>query len=811
MDGSAGRRAGRGGGGGGRRKGSGPAGVLVLLMALLGSTGSTQHSQPRLRLSHKELWEQNRTRLFHRPQGRLGLSTMLLQESQERLSTMLLQPGVSGEPLLESIDREHREVQWPSTPAQVEECLMKGREKSECANYIKVLQQYNRTHLLACGTGAFDPICTYFQVGRDAEDSLFKLEDGVIESGRGRCPYDPHSPCVSALSRGELYVGLYTDYWENDAALCRLGNHSYTRTERDDRRLLNEPKFVASAVIPDNEDPDDDKVYFFFTEKAVDVESGNNAVYTRIARVCANDQGGRRMLVNKWSSLLKTRLICSVPGPHGIDTHLDQLEDVFVLNKRHEKDPEIFGLFRTTSNIFKGYAVCVYRMDDIRAAFNGPFAHREGPDHHWTAFEGRVPFPRPGSCASQVNGGQYSSSKEYPDEVLRFVRDHPVMLEPVRPRHGRPVLLRSDGDRRLTQLAVHRVEAQDSAYDVLFIGTDDAVVLKVITIYNKDSDSMEEVLLEELHVFKVPVPITEMLISAKRQQLYVSSELGVVQVKLHQCDLYGSACADCCLARDPYCAWDGVTCSRYVPSTLSSKRRFRRQDVRHGNAVQQCDGVQTNGEQFHRPEEKVVYGVESNSTLLECKPRSPQAKALWFRLHGPDIMDEVRPSDRVAKTPHGLLFLSLRQADAGTYLCQSAEHGFVQPLARISLEVLEEQRLDQLFHGPKAEPEEEVGGAPRKAPPPCSLPGHRQGSASKLWYKDFLQLIGYSNFHKVEEYCERVWCSDRRRKKLKALQQPKWKLAPLTQEKRGGSRGDRHRTPRQALTRPDAPRPAPDI
>lgn len=34
-------------------------------------------------------------------------------------------------------------------------------------------------------------------------------------------------------------MGLYTDYWENDAALCRLGNHSYTRTERDDRRLLN--------------------------------------------------------------------------------------------------------------------------------------------------------------------------------------------------------------------------------------------------------------------------------------------------------------------------------------------------------------------------------------------------------------------------------------------------------------------------------------------------------------------------------------------------------------------------------------------
>lgn len=35
-------------------------------------------------------------------------------------------------------------------------------------------------------------------------------------------------------------------------------------------------------------------------------------------------------------------------------------------------------------------------------------------------------------------------------------------------------------------------------------------------------------------------------------------------------------------------------------------------------------------EQWHRVEEKLVYGVESNSTLLECVPRSLQAKVLWF-------------------------------------------------------------------------------------------------------------------------------------------------------------------------------------
>jgi len=38
-----------------------------------------------------------------------------------------------------------------------------------------------------------------------------------------------------------------------------------------------------------------------------------------------NDMGGQRMLVNKWSTFLKTRLVCSVPGRNGIDTHFDEL------------------------------------------------------------------------------------------------------------------------------------------------------------------------------------------------------------------------------------------------------------------------------------------------------------------------------------------------------------------------------------------------------------------------------------------------------------------------------------------------------
>ncbi|CAG13030.1 unnamed protein product, partial [Tetraodon nigroviridis] len=167
---------------------------------------------------------------------------------------------------------------------------------------------------------------------------------------------------------------------------------------------------------------------------------------------------------------------------------------------------------------------------------------------------------------------------------------------------------------------------------------------------------------------------------------------GVAQVRLHQCDLYGSECADCCLARDPYCAWDGLTCSRYYPAGVYTKRRFRRQDVRHGNAVQLCNGLQIDGEQWHRAEERLVYGVENNSTLLECVPRSLQARVLWFFQNGDEKL-EIQGDERLIVTSHGLLFLRVRSSDAGVYVCQTVEHGYVHTLLRISLHVLGGQRV----------------------------------------------------------------------------------------------------------------------
>ena len=54
------------------------------------------------------------------------------------------------------------------------------------------------------------------------------------------------------------------------------------------------------------------------------------------------------------------------------------------------------------SSVFRGSAVCVYSMADIRMVFNGPFAHKEGPNYQWMPFSGKMPYPRPGTVRTPI-------------------------------------------------------------------------------------------------------------------------------------------------------------------------------------------------------------------------------------------------------------------------------------------------------------------------------------------------------------------------------------------------------------------------
>ncbi|TKC35749.1 semaphorin-3B isoform X1 [Monodon monoceros] len=685
-------------------------GLALLWVAVLGGAAP---STPRLRLSFQELQAQHGLRTF-RLERTCCYEALLLDEERGRLFVGAENHVASLS--LDNISKRAKKLAWPAPVEWREECNWAGKDiGTECMNFVKLLHAYNRTHLLACGTGAFHPTCAFVEVGQRLEEPMLRLDLRRLEDGKGKSPYDPRHRAASVLVGEELYSGVAADLMGRDFTIFRsLGHRPSLRTEPHDSRWLNEPKFVKVFWIPESENPDDDKIYFFFRESAVEATPALGRLsVSRVGQICRNDVGGQRSLVNKWTTFLKARLVCSVPGAEG-DTNFDQLQDVFLLSSRDRWTPLLYAVFSTTSSIFQGSAVCVYSMNDVRRAFLGPFAHKEGPVHQWVSYQGRVPYPRPGMCPSKTFG-TFSSTKDFPDDVIQFARNHPLMYNSVLPMGGRPLFQQVGAGYTFTQITADRVAAVDGYYDVLFIGTDAGTVLKVISVPRGGWPSAEGLLLEELHMFEDSAAVTSMQISSKRHQLYVASRSGVAQIPLHRCAAHGRACAECCLARDPYCAWDGAACTRFQPS---AKRRFRRQDVRNGDPSTLCTGDSSHPALLERK----VFGVEGGSAFLECEPRSLQARVEWtFQRAGEAAYTQVPAEERAERTMRGLLLRWLRRGDSGVYLCAAVEQGFSQPMRRLALHVLSAAQAERLARTEDAAP---------VAPP-----------GPKLWYRDFLQLV----------------------------------------------------------------------
>ncbi|KAH0628855.1 hypothetical protein JD844_010453 [Phrynosoma platyrhinos] len=534
-------------------------------------------------LGDLELLETRTARPFSFAFNTSDYRILLVDQDQERLYLGARDFLVALD--LHNINKEPLIIHWPALPSHQNECRLAGKgQRGECFNYIRLMEPLNRTHLYACGTGAYHPVCALINRGWRSEEYLFRMVPRSLEPGKGKCPYDPHQHSMAVLVN---------------------------------------PVFLHAHVIPDSSDHNDDKLYFFFREKALEGAVGP-AVLARVGRVCLNDDGGQRSLVNKWTTFLKARLVCSVIGDDGVETFFDELRDVFLLPTQDEKHPLVYGVFSTLGSVFRGSAVCVYSMADIRTVFNGPFAHKEGHNYQWGPYMGRVPYPRPGACPGGTFTPGLRSTRGFSDELVTFVRAHPLMYNAVYPLQRRPLLVRTNVPYSFTTLAVDLVDAVDGRYEVLFLGTDQGTVQKVIVL-PKEQGVLEELTLEEVEVFK--------------QQLYVSSDVGVSQLSLHRCREYGEACADCCLARDPY---------------LEQQLR-----------------------------EQVQYGLEGGSVFLECEPRSPHASVKW-----------LMQTDDSDKRKVGVLLGPVTPADGGLYQCIGTENRFRHTLRRLRLHVLPRALLE---------------------------------------------------------------------------------------------------------------------
>uniref|UniRef100_A0AAY4DNH2 Semaphorin 4D n=1 Tax=Denticeps clupeoides TaxID=299321 RepID=A0AAY4DNH2_9TELE len=480
--------------------------------------------------------------------GTFNYSTLLLMEDNETLY-------VGAREAIFKLSMQNNlsalQVDWKVPEQHMLKCIAKGKSKeTECLNYIRVLQVLSNDMLYVCGTHAFQPLCDRLSL------KTFSLL-GTHEDGRGKCSYDPAQSFTAVMVDGELYSGTAYNFLGSEPIIFRYSqSQSLLRTEYS-TSWLNEPSFVYADVIResrDSTDGEDDKIYYFFTEVSVEYEFYGKLLIPRIARVCKGDLGGQRTLQKKWTSFLKAKLVCSMPELNFV---FNVVHDVFILKTPDWRETVIYGVFTSQWGNVGLSAVCAYNMTSVEEVFSkGKYMQKaivEQSHTKWVRYNGIAPSPRPGACINNQNRMQnIKSSLQLPDKTLQFVKDHPLLEDPVLPIGNGPRLITKDIN--YTQIVVQRVHALDkNVYDVIFTGTDKGVLHKSV-LYEAEVHTVEEV-----QLFRNSEPIKTLVLSSSGAgSLYAGSDSGVVQSPTAFCEKYPT-CVDCILARDPYCAWDRHT------------------------------------------------------------------------------------------------------------------------------------------------------------------------------------------------------------------------------------------------------------
>ncbi|XP_018009025.1 semaphorin-2A [Hyalella azteca] len=540
-------------------------------------------------------------------------------------------------------------------PTSIATCVNRGKsENFECRNHVRVIQPMSDDRLYVCGTNAHNPKDWVIY----GNLSHLQRQEHVpgIGSGVGRCPFDPNDNNTAVwVEHGNpgglagLYSGTVAEFTKADTVIFRgdLYNtttkrreYPFKRTIKYDSKWLDKPNFVGSYDVGEY-------VMFFFRETAVEYINCGKNIYSRVARVCKKDTGGKNLLTQNWATYLKARLNCSIPGEFPF--YFNEIQSVY---KIPGDDSKFYAVFTTSMNGLMGSAICTFTFDAIQKAFAGRFKEQATSSSAWLpVLTSKVPEPRPGQCVNE--------SQTLPDNVLTFLQSHPLMDEAVSHEHHTPVYFKRD--LVFTHLVVDKVTPDtrspiSSTYTVYYAGSIEGRVYKVVQWL--DADGMSHSQLLDVYEVTTPEPITAINISPKHQSLYVASDNRLRQVDLLLCHGRYDNCLRC--SQDPYCGWDkdAGTCRPYQPGLL--------QDVT-GLTPGVCDAS------IGKKKMLVTWG---QSVHLGCAVKLPRPIALkdvtWHHYSKEKGKYQIRyRHDKYIETSeHGLVVLSVTEQDAGRYDCK---------------------------------------------------------------------------------------------------------------------------------------------
>lgn len=444
-----------------------------------------------------------------------------------------------------NIENENKRFkqEFRATALNSHNCKIQGKaDEPDCQNHVRVLVRnvsVPNTYYM-CSTGAYSPIAYQLRL----ETKRFRILSEDLENAVGICPHDPADNTTAILvEHGNpggipaLYAGGVTDFIKADPIILRPDlyhmNHSlqvrYVRTLRDRSKWLNEPQFVGSFEL-------DGHVYFFFREVALEYTNCGKKIYSRVVRICKNDQGGRYILKNVWTSFVKARLNCSIPGEYPY--YFDEIQDVYLIGET------FYGLFTTNINGLTASAICAFTVHDMNKAFWGPFKGQETKKSNWLPIpEDEVPDPRPGNCT-------VADTQQLSTQAVNFIsRSELLMDKAVGHQYSQPIFYQ--GNCLMQKLAVVK-NVSGNGDLVFFTASNSGLVYKIFAWPARNQlEAPKSYVTTTYAPFEDSRPIWSMLLQG--QTLFLGTDKSVTQLSVVTCEAYHKI--DLCIY-DPYCGWD---------------------------------------------------------------------------------------------------------------------------------------------------------------------------------------------------------------------------------------------------------------
>ncbi|KAL2093240.1 hypothetical protein ACEWY4_010552 [Coilia grayii] len=400
--------------------------------------------------------------------------------------------------------------------------------KRLCENVITTIEDFQKDGLFVCGTNGRTQPC--WMVPKNSSQTV---EMDEFSEGRGIAPYTLTQNSLSLSLDGDLYSAapLYED---GSSVQFRRTAGKRTNVWMFDR-WVTEPTFISAFSVPLENDPDDEKIYVFFREKNSDNSPEADPWISRVARVCKVDEGGAKAFFqNIWTSFLKARLVCRIPGE---SLYFNRLQDIHFQANADWKKSRVYALFSSSWN---STAVCIYTIEEIDRVFQ---------HSAFKGFDADIPDPRPGTCNK--------NSMQIPISTLNVIKDHSEMTDWIRPiQREAPFYVSSNN---YTKIAVDQVETSSGTYNVLLLATETGTIHKIL------EDDLKYFIISETRLCNLPAPIQSMKLDTKRRKLIVGYPGQLSYLDLQRCQDYNTSCEECVLARDPYCSWTPRGCTADNP------------------------------------------------------------------------------------------------------------------------------------------------------------------------------------------------------------------------------------------------------